>query len=187
MTGKGMSFSFSYTTQQKLIKHCKIQIKKKHVKRITSLYTILKSHNDVFSYFIHHNFNNSLFSSIFPPELQEADIIPIHKNKSKFDIESSGPPSILPILSKTYERCMFDQIYSYFNPILSIHQCGFRQGHTTHHSLLLMVKKSKKKIDTKSNKTILTENQKHIQTSEKFRSLLMLDLGKKVIFICHFF
>ena len=24
MTGKGMSFSFSYTSQQKLIKHCKI-------------------------------------------------------------------------------------------------------------------------------------------------------------------
>ena len=45
-------------------------------------------YNDIFSYFIHHNFNNSLFSSIFPSEMKKADIVPIHKKKSKFDIEN---------------------------------------------------------------------------------------------------
>ena len=108
---------------------------------------IIKSYKDIFSYFTHHNFNNSVYSSVFLSELKKADIIPIHKKKSKFDIENYRPVSILPVLSKIYERCMFDQMYSYFNQILSKHQCGFRQGHSTQHSLLLMVEKLKKSLD----------------------------------------
>ena len=42
---------------------------------------------------------------------------------------------------------MFDQMYSHFNQILSKHQCGFRQGHSTQYSLLLMVEKLKKHLD----------------------------------------
>ena len=38
-------------------------------------------------------------------------------------------------------------MYSYCNQILSKHQCGSQQGHSTQHSLLLMVEKLKKKID----------------------------------------
>ena len=88
-----------------------------------------------------------MYSLIFPSELEKADIIPIHKNKSKFDIENYRPFSILPALSKIYEKCRFDQMYSYFNEILSKHQCGFRQGHSTQHSLRLMLEKLKKKFE----------------------------------------
>ena len=88
---------------------------------------------------MHRNFNNSLFSSIFPSELKKAVIIPIHKKKRKFDIENYRCVSILPVLSKIYERCMFNQRYSYFKRILSKHQCGFRQGHSDQYSLLLML------------------------------------------------
>ena len=42
---------------------------------------------------------------------------------------------------------MFDQMYGYFSRILSKHQCGFWQGHSTQHSLLLMVEKLKKSLD----------------------------------------
>ena len=58
----------------------------------------------MFSYFIHHNFNNSLFSSIFPSELKKADLIPINKKKNKFNIENYRPIIILPVLSKIYEK-----------------------------------------------------------------------------------
>ena len=40
---------------------------------------------------------------------------------------------------------MFDQIYSYFIQTLSKHQCEFWLGHSTQHSLLLMVEQLKKK------------------------------------------
>ena len=36
---------------------------------------------------------------------------------------------------------------SHFNQILSKHQCGFRQGHSTQHGLLFIVKKLKKRLD----------------------------------------
>ena len=42
---------------------------------------------------------------------------------------------------------MFDQRYSYFSRVPSKHQCGFRQGHSIQHSLLLMVEKFKKNLD----------------------------------------
>ena len=42
---------------------------------------------------------------------------------------------------------MFDQMYSYFNQIIPKHQYGFRQGHSTQQSLLLMVEKLKKGLD----------------------------------------
>ena len=79
--------------------------------------------------------------------MKKADIIPIHKKNSKFDFKNYRPVGILPVLSKFYGRCMFDQMYGYFSQILSKHQCGFWQGHSTQHSLLLMVEKLKKSLD----------------------------------------
>ena len=46
-----------------------------------------------------------------------------------------------------YERCIFDQVYCYSNQILSKHQCGFQQGHSTQYSLILTVKKLKKRLN----------------------------------------
>ena len=37
----------------------------------------------------------------------------------------------------------------YFEPILSIYQCGFRKDHSAQHCLLVMVKKWKKYLDHK--------------------------------------
>ena len=68
--------------------------------------------------------------------------------KINFDIENYRPVSILSVLSKIDERRMFGQMYSFFNQILSKHQCGFRQGHSTQHSILLMVKKIEKNVWT---------------------------------------
>ena len=116
---------------------------------------------------MHHNFHNSVYSSFFPSELKKTDIIPSHKKKSKFDIEKDSFVSILPVLSKIYERCMFDQMYSYFNQILSKHQCGFRQGHSTQHSLLLMVEKLKKSLDNSG-----------------VGGMLLTDLSKAFDFLC---
>ena len=86
MTNKGMSFSFCYTTQKETYKTLQNLDKKKTCQENDIPVKIIKSHKDIFSYFIHHNFNNSVYSSIFPSELKKADIIPIHKKKSKFDI-----------------------------------------------------------------------------------------------------
>ena len=96
----------------------------------------------IFPYLIHYNFNNSLFSSVFASELRKADIIPIHKKKSKFDI--------FPILCKIYKRFTFDQMYSYFNQILSKHLwIPTRSQHSTQPSSYSR-KKLKKSLDNSS-------------------------------------
>ena len=102
---------------------------------------------DLFSHFIYHNFNNSLFSSNFPSNFKAADILPTHKKKDKSDMVTYRLISILPTFSKIYERCMYDQMYKYFYQILSKYQCGFRQDYNTQHCLLMMVEKWKEALD----------------------------------------
>ena len=75
------------------------------------LVKVIKRNNDLFSYFIHHGFNNALVTSVFPSQLKKVDIKPVHKKEEQIDTENYCSGSILPVLSKIYERCMFDQIY----------------------------------------------------------------------------
>ena len=42
---------------------------------------------------------------------------------------------------------MYDQMYKYFDQILSKYQCGFRQGYNTQNCLLTMVEKWKEALD----------------------------------------
>ena len=88
MTDKDVPFSFSYTTQEKTYKTMQNLVKKKTFHESDISVRITKSLNDIFSYFIYHNFNNLPFRAIFPSELKKADIIHIHKKESKFDISS---------------------------------------------------------------------------------------------------
>ena len=88
-----------------------------------------------------------MLSSDFPLNLKAADILPTHKKKDRSDIENYRPISILSMLSKIYERCMYDQMYKYFEQILSKYQCSFRQGYNTQQCLLMMVEKWKEALD----------------------------------------
>ena len=42
---------------------------------------------------------------------------------------------------------MYDQMYKYFDQILSKYQYGFRQGYNTQHCLVMMVEKWKEALD----------------------------------------
>ena len=46
--------------------------------------------------------------------MKYAEVTPIHKKDDKTDKENYRPISILPNLSKVYERLMYNQIYPYF-------------------------------------------------------------------------
>ena len=53
---------------------------------------------------------------------------------------------------------MYDQMYEYFNKILSKQQCGFRQGFSTQHCLLAMTEKWRKYLDKDGvNGALLTD------------------------------
>ena len=46
--------------------------------------------------------------------------------KDKCDKTNYWPVSILPIISKIYEKIIYNQLYKYFNRKLFPSQCGFR-------------------------------------------------------------
>ena len=74
---------------------------------------IIKENLDIFSNFICESINNSIKSSIFPSCLKHADVTPLHKKCNKSLKENYRPVSILPILSKVFERSMFKQMSSF--------------------------------------------------------------------------
>jgi len=79
-------------------------------------------------------FNLSLATSTFPSSFKSSSITPLYKCKgSKSDPNSYRPISLIPFLSKLFERCIKDQLeaylesFSYFSPS----QHGFLSGRST--------------------------------------------------------
>ena len=88
--------------------------------------------------------NDSIKSFTFPYCLKEADAIPVHKKGKKDKKENYRPVSILPVLSKIFERIMFIQMPTFFEDIFNKQQCRFRKGYDTHQCLLKMLEKWKR-------------------------------------------
>ena len=102
---------------------------------------------DIFAGFIAKGFNNCVDKDVFPDDLKHVDVTPIHKKKGKSDKTNYRPVSILPNISKIYEILIYNQLYDYFDDILSPSQCGFPKGHSTQHCLLVMLEKFKESVD----------------------------------------
>ena len=87
--------------------------------------------------------------SKFPENLKLADITPAYK-KGKKDVKGNyRPVSILPNLSKMFEKHIFKQMSHFLKNILSKNQCGFRKGFSTQHCLLAMLEKWKRSVDNR--------------------------------------
>ncbi|XP_057310198.1 uncharacterized protein LOC130648176 [Hydractinia symbiolongicarpus] len=108
---------------------------------------IIKENSDIFSQFITENFNQSLKSSEFATSLKNADITPTHKKGLRTEKANYRPVSVLSNISKIYERCMYDQIYTFFEPLFSKLQFGFRKGHSSQQCLISMIEKWKNSLD----------------------------------------
>ena len=93
---------------------------------------------------------NKYFStenSIFPSDLKIADVAPAFKKTSKTSNDNYRPISILPNISKIHDRCLYKQMQTYFDDILSKYQCGFGKGFNAQHCLVSMIEKWIKSVD----------------------------------------
>ena len=77
------------------------------------------------AFFIHQNCNNALSSSTFATVLKCANVKPVFKNNGKTEKENHRQISILPRLSKLYERLTYSQMYPCFEKVFSKFLCGF--------------------------------------------------------------
>ena len=75
---------------------------------------------------------------IFPSEWKIARVVPLHKKGSRSFLDNYRPISILPVISKIFEKILYEQLYEYFttNNLLSEQQFGFRRFHSTSTALL---------------------------------------------------
>ncbi len=85
--------------------------------------------------------NKCIDSSIFPSNLKRADIVPIFKKTDRLNKTFYRPVSILPVISKLFERVIEKQLSLFFEHFFNIHVSGFRKQHSCQHVLLNMTEK----------------------------------------------
>ena len=111
---------------------------------------ILKILKDTCSIFLTDCINTSINNCEFPSTLKWAEIIPIFKNKGESsNKENYRPISILPTISKVFEKIMFDQINNYMQNKFSKLLCGFRKGFSTQVALTRLLTKWQQSLDKK--------------------------------------
>ena len=64
------------------------------------------------------------------------------------DKANNRPVSILPSVSKVFEKVMYDQLYEYIESSLNQLLCGFRKAHLTQHPLFRLSQKWQKELDS---------------------------------------
>ena len=108
---------------------------------------ILKSNSDVCVGPLTKIFNDCIENSSFPDELKCADVTSLPKNGPTNSRTNFRPISVLPTVSKLFERIMDKQIVSYITPFLSSLLCGFRKGYSAQHALVRLLEKFKISLD----------------------------------------
>ena len=83
--------------------------------------------------------NDAINKGVFPDSLKIAKITPVHKKDEPTDKENYEPVSVLPLLSKVFERLLYDQLSEYLEKYLNTLLCGFRNSHSIQHALFKLL------------------------------------------------
>ena len=83
----------------------------------------------------------------FPDELKCAHVIFLPKNGPTNSRSNFRLISVLPTVSKLFERIIDKQIVAYITPFLSSLLFGFRKGHNVQHALVRLLEKLKISLD----------------------------------------
>ena len=141
------SFSFKPVCLDEIIKETLNLDTSKPTQKSDIPTKIIKQNQDIFFEFIFENVNNLIDTDVYPEQLKWADVKPAHKKGSRTDKENYRPISMLPNISKIYERCLFKQLPNYFEDYFSKHQCAFRKGFSVGNCLLPMIEKWRESLD----------------------------------------
>ena len=85
-------------------------------------------------------------SGELPDCLKQANVSPIFKKDDPLDKENYRPVSILPLLSKEYEKLLYNRLSDYVENVIL---CGFRKAHSTQHALFKLLQSWQKELDEK--------------------------------------
>lgn len=82
-------------------------------------------------------FNKCIDEGVFPTIWKTANITPIYKDGDKHNVENYRPISLLPALSKVFERLVHNEVYANLQGVLIAEQHGFVMNRSTVTNLLL--------------------------------------------------
>ena len=86
----------------------------------------------------------------FPDKLKLADITPVFKKEDTTQAKNYRPVSVLPTVSKIFERLMHNKMTTYIDKHLSTYLCGYRKGYNAQYALISLLEKWKKSLDQKN-------------------------------------
>ena len=78
-----------------------------------------------------------------------ADNTPVFKKKNPLNKANYRRVSVLPPISKIFEKLLQKQINNSIESILSSHVCGYRKGYITQRALICLIEKWRKILDGK--------------------------------------
>ena len=83
-------------------------------------------------------FNSSLFQGVFLNNWKHARVSPTFKDGSTEELSNYRPISVLPFLSRLFEKLVYCRLYKYLdcNGLIYRHQSGFRSPHSVASCLL---------------------------------------------------
>lgn len=111
-----------------------------------------------------------MMNGIFPDSLKHTIIKPLHKKGSRSCTDNYRPVALIPILSKVFEKVIYNRILSFLDKkeIISEEQNGFRKARSTSLAAFKLLK------------TIGECLNMHIPIA-----VLFLDMSKAFEFVCH--
>ena len=143
----GNKFEFSHVNPWEVEKQLdSLNVKKSQSGIIPTF--LLKATKNVICPFLTDCINCAIHKSAFPDKLKEADISSIFKKGEATLKENYRPLSVLPSTSKIYERLLKDQMIKFFDNKFSNLLSAFREGYSTQHSLIRVIEKWRKCLDS---------------------------------------
>ena len=99
---------------------------------------ILKCARHILSEPLAELMNKSVVGGKYPAKLKHSKVIPIYKKDEESDPTNYRPISLLSIFNKIFEKLMYKRLKSFLEKrnILFNSQYGFRENHSTQHSIL---------------------------------------------------
>ena len=115
----------------------------------------LKHNSDIFADYLCGFFNEILRCCKFTSLLKRASVTPVFKKsypdstsafKKRYPVskENYRPVSILPVMSKIFEKLLCKQFTVLAGQNLSKYKCGFKKGFSAQYSLVAMLEKMKR-------------------------------------------
>ena len=143
------SFDFVPVTVNDVVK----EIKKINPNKATTFNTIpfkmlIKTSNSS-AEFVHKISNESVETGGYPDNLKLADITPVFKKKDPLNKINYRPVSVLPSVSKIFEKLLQHQLVNYIENYLSPHLYGYRKGYSSQQALISLIENWKKSLDKK--------------------------------------